>query len=148
MQQFFSFNDIIFFELITEPLVNLVLRLRTFDNRQPVTAWSLGILGCQDLDSVAILDLIINVNKFSVDSGSYHLVTYCRMNCISEINRRGSCRQVLYISIWCKTVNTVGKKIQVTLNGRQEVFVIVHVMLPLQNAAQPRHLFLLALVVL
>ena len=83
----FTADDIAFLELFLEPLVDLILCLGTLYNIQPVTAWSLGILGCQDLDSVAILNLIINVNKFSVDSGSYHLVTDRTVDRISKIDR-------------------------------------------------------------
>ena len=42
--QFLAFNDVLFLELIAEPLINLGLGLRTLYHIQPVTAGASGIL--------------------------------------------------------------------------------------------------------
>ena len=83
----FSFDDIALFKLLLEPLIDLVLRLCTLNNIQPVTTRSFGILGCQYLNTVTVLDLIVYIYKFTVDSGTDHLITDSTMNRISEINR-------------------------------------------------------------
>ena len=113
--QLFSTDNIIFFKFSFKPLVDLILRLRTFYNIQPVSAWSLGILGRQNFDPVTILNLIINIYKPSIHSRTDHFITDSTVDRISKIHRRGTIRQILDISVWCKAVDILLKEIQVTL---------------------------------
>ena len=57
-------DDIILFHLGLEPLIDLIFSLCAVYHFQPVAAWSLGILGGDDLNTVSILDLIFNRNQF------------------------------------------------------------------------------------
>ena len=86
--ELFSFDDIVILQLIFEPLVDLVFRLGALDDLEPVPAGSLGVLGGNDLDPVSVLDHIIDVHQFSVDSGSYHLISDRTVDTVGKIDRR------------------------------------------------------------
>ena len=74
----------------------------------------LGILRRQNLNSVAVLYFIVNIDQFSVYSCPYHLIAHGAVNRIGKINRRGTVWQVLYISIRSKTVHIFREQIQIT----------------------------------
>ena len=103
-EHFLTTYNIFFFEFFLKPLVDLVFRLGTLDDTQPVTARSFGVLRSQDLDSVPVLDLIIDIDQLAIDSGTYHLVADRSMDRIGKVNRRRTVRQVLDISVRCKAV--------------------------------------------
>ena len=135
--QFFASDNILFFEFLLEPLVDLILSLGTLDNIQPVAAGALGILGRQDLYPVAVLDLIINIHQFSVHPGSYHLIAHRTVDRIGKINRRRAVRKVLDVSLGCKTVYILRKEVQIPLDQAHEFPVIRHVSLPFQDLPKP-----------
>ena len=134
-QHFLTFKNVIFLQFFLEPLVDLVLRLGTLYQFQPVTTWSLRILGSDDLDPVAVFNLVFNRNKFAVYSGTHHLISHCAVHTVGKIYRCGTAWKGFYISLRCKTVNTVCKKIQVILQKAHELFIIRHISLPLQDLA-------------
>ena len=108
-------DDIILFHLGLEPLIDLIFSLCAVYHFQPVAAWSLGILGGDDLNTVSILDLIFNRNQFSVDSCANHLISHCTVYRISKINRCGAAWKSLYITRWGEAVNAVRKQIKIAL---------------------------------
>ena len=108
-------DDIILFHLGLEPLIDLIFCLCAAYQLQPVAAWSLGILGGDDLNTVTILDLIFNRNQFSIDSGAYHLISYRTVDGISKINRSRAAWKSLYITRWGEAVNAVRKQIKIAL---------------------------------
>ena len=83
------------------------------------------------------LNFIIDIDQFSVHSGSNHLISNCTMDRISKVNRRRTIRQVLDISLRCKAIHIFCKQIKVTFDQIQEFPVIRHVSLPFQDLAQP-----------
>ena len=113
--QFFSFCNIAFLELCLEPLVDLIFCLRTLNGVEPVTAGSFGVLGCNDLDPVTILDHRLDRHQLSVDSGTNHLVADRTVDTICKVNGIGAIGQRLHIATWCKAVYTLGEQIQITL---------------------------------
>ena len=76
-QSVFSLEDVLLLKLTLKPLIYLILCLSALYNLKPVPARSLGVLGSDNLQSVSILDDIINRYKLSVDLGTHHLVTHC-----------------------------------------------------------------------
>ena len=108
-------RNIFFLQLTAEPLVDLILRLGTLYDVQPVTAWSLGILRSDNLDPVTVLDDIIDRNQLSVGFCTDHFVADRGVNAVRKINRRRPVRQVLDIAGRCKAEYRVRKKIQITL---------------------------------
>ena len=136
-QHFLAFQNIIFLQLFLKPLIDLVLRLGTLYHLQPVTAWSLGVLGSDDLNTVTILDPVLNGNQLAVYTGAYHLVSYSTMYAVRKVNRGRTVGKGLYISLRGKAVYTVRKQIQVILKKAHELFIVGHVPLPLQDLAQP-----------
>ena len=113
--QIFSADNIIFFKFFLKPGIDLTLCLCTLDDIQPVTARSLGVLGCQNLDSVSVLNLIINVHKLAIHSGANHLIADCTVDRIGKVNRCGAIRKVLHIPVRCEAVYIFLEQIQVTL---------------------------------
>ena len=68
------------------------------------------------------------------------------MYTVRKIDRCGTIRQSLDISLRSKAVNTVRKKIQVILEKAHELPVIGHVLLPFKDLTEPVQLLLLALI--
>ena len=93
-------EDIFLLLSLSEPLIDLILRLGGMYILQPVCGWSLGVLRGDDLDSVTILDLIVQWNQTTIDLSSHHAVTNCRVDGVGEVDGGGSLRQVLNISCW------------------------------------------------
>ena len=112
--QIFSADNIIFFKFFFKPGIDLTLCLCTLDDIQPVTARSLGVLRCKDLNPVSVLDLIIDVYKLTVHSGADHLIADCTVDRIGKVNRCGAIRKVLHIPVRCKAVYIFLEQIQVT----------------------------------
>ena len=113
--QLLASYNVVFFEFPFKPLVDLILCLGTLDNVEPVPAGSLGILRRQNLNSVAVLYFIVNIDQFSVYSCPYHLIAHGAVKRVGKINRRGTVWQVLYISIRSKTVHIFREQIQIAL---------------------------------
>ena len=107
-------DDIFLFELFLKPGIDLGFRLRTLYDIQPVTARSSRILGRQYLDTITVLDLVIDIDQFAVHSCADHLISDGAVDRIGKINRRRTIRQVLDISVRCKTVDVLRKQIQIS----------------------------------
>ena len=97
-----------------KPLINLILCLCALYDTQPVSARTFGILGCQNLDTVSVLDLIINIDQLAVDTCTYHLVAHCTVDRIGKIHRSRAIWQVFHISVRSKTVHILCKQIQIS----------------------------------
>ena len=111
--QLLAADDIIFFKLFLKPLIDLVLGLRALDDIQPVPARSPGILGCQDLDPVAVLDLVIDIDKLPVYPGADHLIAHRAVDGVGKIHRCGTVRQILHIAVRRETVHIICEQVQV-----------------------------------
>ena len=96
-----------------KPLIDLILCLCALYDAQPVPARTFGILRCQNLNTVSLLDLVINIDQLAVDTCTYHLVTHCTVDCIGKIHRSRTVRQVLHISVRSETVHIFCKQIQI-----------------------------------
>ena len=111
LNQLPSLDDIILFQLIFKPLVDLIFGLRALYHVQPVTARSLGVLGSHDLHPVAVFDLVINCHQLTVDSCPDHPVAHRAVHIIGKINGCRACRQALYVTRRGKAEYRVGKKV-------------------------------------
>ena len=96
--QFFSADDVFFLKLALEPLVDLVLGLTALDDLQPVAAGAPGVLGRDDLNTVAALDLVVDIDQLPVDSGADHPVAHRRVDGVGKIHRGGAHREGLHIA--------------------------------------------------
>ena len=135
---------IVFLKLALKPLIYLALSLSGLNYLEPVTARPLRILACKNLNSVAVLNDIIDIHKLSVNSGSNHLISDSRMDAVGKIDRRRSRRKILHISRRSEAVNAVGKEVQIRLYDIKELGIILHVLLPLKNLTEPGILRVLA----
>ena len=111
--QLLAADDIVFFKFFLKPLIDLVLGLRALDDIQPVPARSPGILGRQDLDPVAVLDLVIDIDKLPVYPGADHFIAHCTVDGVGKIHRRGTVRQILHIAVRREAVHIIRKQVQV-----------------------------------
>ena len=98
-----------------KPLRDLVFRLRTLYDFQPVTARSAGILRGNDLDPVTVLDHVVDRYQLAVDPRSDHPVADCTVNAVDKVDRRRTGRKIFHIARRCKTVNALGKQVEITL---------------------------------
>ncbi len=108
-----ALGDILFLKFAAEPLVDFILCLGTFDNIKPVPARSLRVLRSQNLDTVPVLNHIINIHKLAVYLGADHFIANSRMNTVCKINRARSIRQIFHFPSRRKAKNRVGKQIQI-----------------------------------
>ena len=141
---FFPALDIVFLAFLLEPLVDLILRLRTFNNRKPVAARSLRVGRRDDLDPVSILNHVIDRHQLAIDSRTNHPVSNRRMDAVGKIDGCRSIWQRLDVACGRKAVDVLVEEIQITLEQRQK-FLVVRLLLPFENLAQPVHLLLFLL---
>ena len=135
--QLLALDDVAFFELGLKPLVDLVLCLCCLDNVQPVAAGTLGILRCNNLDPVPVVNHIVDGNQLSVYPGADHLIAHRTVNAVGKVNGIRSTPKRLYVSSRRKTINTVGKQIQITFEQTHKLPVIRHISLPFQYLPKP-----------
>ena len=112
---FLTLYNVLFLEFRLKPLVDFILCLGTLDNVQPVTARSLGVLGRDNLNPVAVLDHIVNGYQFSVDSGADHFIAHGTVDTVRKVNGIGTVGQCFHITARCKAVDTLGEQVQVAL---------------------------------
>ena len=86
-KHFFSLGYVIVLGYALEPLVYLILGLRALDYVEPVGTGTLDIRTCDDLDTVAVLDPVIDGNKLTVDPRTDHAVSYRGVYAVCEIYR-------------------------------------------------------------
>ncbi len=110
-----SAYDILILKLFFKPLVDLISGLRALYYFQPVTAGALRVLRRQYIDSVPVLELIVDIYEFSVYPGSHHAVADGAVNGVREIDGSGTLRQCLYIAFRSEAVHIVHEEIQVAL---------------------------------
>ena len=135
--------NILFLLFLLKPLVDLVFGRSALGDVEPVQRRALGILARQNLDLVAVLDHVVKRHELAVDARADHLVADRGMYGVGKINRRRACRQVLHFAARREAVDALGEQIQIALDHREELVVVGHVALPLQNLAQPHELLLL-----
>ena len=140
-----SFQDIIFLALLTEPAVDPVLGLGALDDLQPVPAGSLGILGGDDLDPVAVVDLCLDGHQLSVDAGTDHPVSDGGMDGIGKVDGTGTRGKGLHISGRREDIDVLVEEVEIALQKAHELPVVRHVLLPLQDLAEPVQLLLFLL---
>ena len=85
--QLSSLGNVVIFILTLEPLVDLVPGGSALCNCEPVQTGTLGRRACQDLDAVAVFDLIIDRDDLVVDSGTDHTVAHRCVDGIGKIDR-------------------------------------------------------------
>ena len=67
------------------------------------------------------------------------------MNAVCKVDRSRTGRKILHIPCRCETVYLLCKQIQVRLNGTHEFFIVIRLLLPLQDLTQPCQLRLFLL---
>ena len=141
MQQLLAFLDIFFLKFTAEPLIDLIFCLGALYQVQPVVAGPFGILRSQDFDPVSVSYFIINRHQTSVDFCADHFISHCGMNTVRKVNGCGPSGQIFHIASGCKTKNRIGKQVQVAFQQTHKLFVVRHILLPLQNLTQPAEFF-------
>ena len=145
-KHFLALQNIFFLEFVLKPLIDFIFGLGALNHIQPVAAGASGILGGNDLDPVAILDLIINGHQLSVYPRADHLVSYGAVYTVGKVDRRRAAGKRLDLSGRRKAVDALRKQIQIAFQQIHKLLIIGHVPLPLQNLAQPGHLLCFLLI--
>ena len=130
-----AFHDIIFLEFVLEPLIDLVLGLGTFYHIQPVTAGACCLLRSNDLDDIAVAELIIKRYDTSVYLSADTAVADIRMDTVRKIDRHSAYRQINNVAARRKYKHLIGKNIH--LYRIHEITGIAHILMPFQQLTQP-----------
>ena len=134
-------DDIFFLFLLFEPLFDLGSCLSGFYHRQPVPVGAFGVLGCDDLNNVPILDLIVDGNDLIIYPCTDHFIADRRVDHIGKVDGCGILRQLDDIPLRSKSIHLCGENVEVLLQGIQIFFIICHVTLPFHDLTQPCQFF-------
>ena len=77
LQQLLAVLDVLILELMPEELIDLILGGSALCDGEPVVTGARGIRTGQHLDPVAVLDLVVNWYKLTINLSTNHSVTYC-----------------------------------------------------------------------
>ena len=144
LDQLLALGDVLLLVFPLEPLVDLVAGGGAPGDAEPVQAGSLGIGAGEDLNAVAVFDLVIDVDQLVVDLGPGHAVADRRVDRVGKIDRRGAGGEVLDLAAGGEAVDIVRKQIQVALEQVHEFPVVRHVLLPFEDLTEPGQLLFLA----
>ena len=81
--------------------------------------------------------MIIEGNHPVVYFGSHHTVTNCRMYHVGKINWSGTLRKSDDVASGGEAIDLLGENIQIALYSVQEFTVVLNILLPLKDLAQP-----------
>ncbi len=100
----------------------------------------------QDLHDVAVLKLIGQRDHAAIDLGAVHPVADAAVDAVSEIDRHRSGRQRAHITLGCEDKDLVGD--QAAFKRFHELAGVAHILLPVQQLAQPGQLAVVRLAAL
>ena len=110
-QHFAAFDDILLTPLLLEPGFDLVTAVRRTDDIQPVTAGACCLLRGNDLDDIAVAELIIKRYDTSVYLSADAAVADIRMDTVRKIDRHSAYRQINNVAARRKYKHLIGKNI-------------------------------------
>src|ERR1039457_3585697 len=117
-----------------DDVLDLVAGLRGLDQRQPILAGQVAGLG-HDLDDVAIAQRIAQRHDAAVDLGAHAGLADIGVNGVGEIDGGGVARQHDHLAARREGVDLL--RVKVHLEGGHELGGVLHVVLPLDQMAQP-----------
>lgn len=92
--------DILLAALLFEPLLYLRARRAAFCDIEPVAARPGGVFRGSDLDDIAVLQHIVEVNDPAVYGRSDHAVADCGMDAVSKVYGRCAGREIYNVALW------------------------------------------------
>ncbi len=98
----------------------------------------MGSLGGQDLDDLSVLQLVVERDHPPVDLGAYAAVPHLGVDAICEIDWRRVGGQIEHVSLRREHVDLVLE--EVDLDGVEERLRIPDLVLPFEQASEPRQL--------
>ena len=134
LQILLAADDVFLTAFLLEPLLDLVACLRCLDHLEPVALRTVGLLGGDDFDNIAVLQIVVDRCNSAIDLTSGHAVADSGMNAVGKVNRRRTGRQVDDIALRGKYEYLVRK--QVDLDRFDEVLCF-GVLLSLQQLTNP-----------
>ena len=81
-------RDVLLAFFLLEPLLDLRARLIAVADVQPVAARTLCGLRGQNLNNIAVFELLVVACDTVVDLRADHRIADARMNCVGEVDRR------------------------------------------------------------
>ena len=139
-QHGFTGGDVLILELFFIEIADLRLRLRGLDDLEPVAAGALAVLLGDDLDEIARIQLVIQRHDAAIDLRADALIADRAVNAIGKVNRRRAAGQIDNLSLGREDEDFVAE--QIHLERGDEFLAVTHVVLPIQNLAQPIELII------
>jgi hypothetical protein len=136
LQELAAARDVFVAAFALEPIRDLVARRAALDDVQPVARRTAHLVRREDFDDVAVFQLIRQGHHAAVDFRAVHGVADVAVNVVRKIDRHGARRQRNHFAHRRKHEHFLGKK-----PFLQRVHVlggVAHVVLPLEELAQPR----------
>ena len=127
--------------VFVEPVLDLVARARALDKGEPVAAGLVILLG-DDLDDVAGAQLGAQRHHAAVDLGADAGVAHFGVNGVGEVDGRAVGRNHHHLPLGREGVDLVG--IEVHLQAGEELVGVGHLLLPLDELADPVQALLVA----
>src|SRR5256885_3373031 len=124
--------------LALEPLADALLGRCALDEVQPVAARAVRSPRGQDLHDLPVLQLVVERNHAAVDLGPDAAVADLGVDAVGKVDGRRVRRQGDHVAARREDVDLVLE--QVDLDRVQERLGVPHLVLPLQQAAEPREL--------
>jgi len=98
--------------LALEPLADLLPGAGRPDDIQPVAARAFGGLAGQDLDDVAVAQLVVERDHAIVDFGAHAAVADVGVDAVGEVHRRGLRRQGFDLALGGEDEDLVLKEVE------------------------------------
>ena len=133
-------EHVLFLALLAEPLLDLVLGARRLDDREPVERRPRARLVDEHLDDVAVLELEVERDDLAVDLRADAVVADVGVHLIGEVERRRAGGQREHVALGREDEHL--RLEQIELEVLHEHARIAHVVLPLEQRAQPGELLL------
>ena len=138
VEEVVALGDVLLAALALEPLADALLGRGALDEIQPVPAGPVRTLRGEDLDDLAVLQRVFEGHHAAVDLRADASVTDLGVDAVGEVDRRGARGQVDDVAARREDVDLVLE--QVDLDRVEEGLSVPHLVLPLEQAAQPRQL--------
>ena len=138
VEQVVPLGHVLLAALALEPLADPFLGGGALDEVQPVAAWSVRALGGQNLDDLAVLQLVVERDHAAVDLRPDAVVADLGVDAVGEVDRSRVGGQVDHVAAGREDVDLVLE--EVDLDRVEKRLGIPHLVLPLEQAAQPGQL--------
>ena len=118
VEQVATLGHVLLTPLALEPLADAFLGRRALDEVEPVAARAVRTLGGEDLDDLAVLQLVVERHHAPVDLGTDATMADLGVDAVRKVDRRRVGREVQHVALGGEHIDLVLE--QVDLDGVEE----------------------------